>query len=162
MIIKRGVLGVQQLQILAFHSVQKLFLLKYFWTKKSLPNQYRDGLTNPENWSPILAQDFDFLGEGFNARLGKKIIQDNSPKSHDNLEDLGSELQKLLDEFKIPTPALRQVNTKQSFKVKEADSGDTTSKSDAVDLSEFPNGLELGNDQTEESSKLGIELIKTE
>ena len=123
--------------------------------KSASPNQYRDGLTNPENRSPILAQDFDFWVRDLMPDWVKKIIQDNSPKSHDNLEDLRSELQKLLDEFKIPTPALRQVNTKQSFKVKEADSGDATSKSDAVDLSEFPNGLELGNDQTEESSKTG-------
>ncbi len=118
------------------------------------PNQYRDGLTNPDDRSPLATQDFDFLVRELMPGWVKQIIQENSPQSQDNLEDLQSELQKYLDEFKVPTPALRKDNSKYSQKAERSDDGDNTSKPYSGDVSEFPDDIEFGENNRADTSEI--------
>ena len=74
----------------------------------------------------------------------KEIIKSESPKSEDNLDDLQSELQKLLDEFKVPTLAFRDVSSKHSIRSDFSDEGDDTSKTVNEDFSEFPGEFDFG------------------
>ena len=116
------------------------------------PNQYRDGLTDPGDRSPLLAQDFDLYVRDLMPVWVKEIIQQQSPKAEENLEDLRSELQKLLDEFKIPTAAFREVSLKKDDRFEDAKDGETVSRSDKVDVSEFPDEMDIGiNERLEET-----------
>ena len=119
------------------------------------PDQYRDGLTDPEDRSPLAAQDFDWCVRELMPDWVKQIIQDQSPKVEQNLDDLRSELQKLLDEFKIPTPAFRNVSQKDADRVEESDDGKPTSKPDRVDVSEFPEDLPPGLEERVEEAISG-------
>ena len=118
------------------------------------PNQYRDGLTDPGDRSPIVAQDFDLWVRELMPDWVKEIIKSESPKSEDNLEDLQSELQKLLDEFKVPTPAFRDVSSKHPLRTDFSDQGDDTSKTVNEDFSEFPGEFDFGlHNQIDEAIK---------
>ena len=108
------------------------------------PNQYRDGLTDPGDRSPIVAQDFDLWVRELMPDWVKEIIKSESPKSEDNLEDLQSELQNVLDEFKVPTPAFRDVSTKNPLRTDLSDQGDDTSKTVNESFSEFPGEFDFG------------------
>tara|TARA_R110002073_G_scaffold319392_1_gene493967 strand:- start:1227 stop:3083 length:1857 start_codon:yes stop_codon:yes gene_type:complete len=69
----------------------------------ALPNQYRDGLTWPSDRSSMLADDFaDYVRELMPTWF-KEIVKSQSPEADENLDDLQSDLQKLLDSFRIPT-----------------------------------------------------------
>jgi hypothetical protein len=71
----------------------------------ALPNQYRDGLTSPADRSPIKAEDYAYLVRELMPEWVKEVIRNAHPPSDDNLDDLQKDLQKLLDEFKVPTVA---------------------------------------------------------
>lgn len=82
----------------------------------------------------------------------KEIIQQQSPKAEENLEDLRSELQKLLDEFKIPTPAFRELSLKKCDRFEEAKDGEIVSRPDKVEVSEFSDEIDIGvNERLEET-----------
>ena len=116
------------------------------------PNQYRDGLTDPGDRSPIVAQDFDVWVRELMPDWVKEIIKSESPKSEDNLDDLQSELQKLLDEFRVPTPAFRDVSSKRPIRTDFSDQGDDSSRTVNGDFSEFPGEFDFGlRDQIEEA-----------
>lgn len=72
----------------------------------ALPNQYRNGLTLPEDRSDLLADDFTDIVRECIPDWVREIIKDESPESNDNLNDLQSALQKLLDEYRVPTKIL--------------------------------------------------------
>lgn len=72
----------------------------------ALPNQYRDGLTWREDRSAMIADDFADIARRVMPEWVKEIVRAQSPESDDNLDDLQSDLQKLLDEFRVPTVAM--------------------------------------------------------
>jgi hypothetical protein len=61
----------------------------------------------------------------------------------------------LLDEFKIPTPAFRNISQKNADNVEESKDGEPSSKPDCVDLSEFPDDLPLGLEERVEEAISG-------
>ncbi|MCE7887708.1 MAG: hypothetical protein DYH13_09460 [Alphaproteobacteria bacterium PRO2] len=69
----------------------------------ALTTQYRDALTNPEDRSPLVADDFSLWVRELMPEWVKDIIKAESPEANDNLDDLQADLQKLLDEFRVPT-----------------------------------------------------------
>lgn len=71
----------------------------------ALPNQYRDGLTSPEDRSPLTAEHFAATVRELMPEWVKEVIRNAHPPTDDNLDDLQQDLQKLLDEFKVPTVA---------------------------------------------------------
>ncbi|WP_425080064.1 hypothetical protein [Ruegeria denitrificans] len=71
----------------------------------ALPNQYRDGLTSPSDRSALTTEHFAAQVRELMPQWVKEVIKDAHPPSDDNLDDLQKDLQKLLDEFKVPTVA---------------------------------------------------------
>ncbi|CTQ50727.1 hypothetical protein [Jannaschia donghaensis] len=103
----------------------------------ALPNQYRDGLTWPDDRSPMVAEDFDDFVRELMPDWVKDVIRSESPASDDNLDDLQSDLQKLLDEFRVPTVTLSPSRRLSAMQTEGADEG--TDTSDPTDLdTEFP------------------------
>lgn len=103
----------------------------------ALPNQYRDGLTWPDDRSSMVAQDFDDYVRELMPDWVKEVIRSESPTSDDNLDDLQSDLQKLLDEFRVPTATLSASRRPSALSTEAAAEGSDTS--DAVDLdTDFP------------------------
>ena len=98
----------------------------------ALPNQYRDGLTWPDDRSPMLAEDFGDYVRELMPDWVKEIIREQSPRSDDNLDDLQSDLQKLLDEFRVPTVTLSPARKASALPTTESDEGEDTS--DQTDL----------------------------
>lgn len=118
----------------------------------ALPNQYRDGLTWPEDSSPMFADDFsDFVRELMPDWV-KEVIKSESPKSDDNLDDLQSDLQKLLDEFRVPTATLSPARKPSALRTDENTEG--TDTSDPTDLeTEFPEvGDQNAGDDADENT----------
>ncbi|MER9055332.1 MULTISPECIES: hypothetical protein [unclassified Mesorhizobium] len=73
----------------------------------ALSNQYRDGLMWPKDRAPLTAEDFvDYVRELMPDWV-KDVIRSESPESDDNLDDIQTDLQKLLDEFRVPTVAFK-------------------------------------------------------
>jgi hypothetical protein len=73
----------------------------------ALPNQYRDGLMWPHDRSALTAEDFaDYVRE-LMPQWVRDVIRSESPESDDNLDDLQTDLQRLLDEFRVPTLAFK-------------------------------------------------------
>ena len=69
----------------------------------ALTNQYRDGLTWPEDRGRMQAEDFaDYVRELMPDWV-KEVIKAESPEANENLDDLQSDLQRLLDQFRVPT-----------------------------------------------------------
>lgn len=69
----------------------------------ALPNQYRDGLLWPQDRSAITVEEFADHVRKLMPDWVKEVIRAESPESDDNLDDLQADLQKLLDEFRVPT-----------------------------------------------------------
>jgi len=74
----------------------------------ALPNQYRDGLTWPEDRSPMSIADFSVFVRELMPDWVKEVIRSESPEASDNLDDLQKDLQKLLDEFRVPTSVRKE------------------------------------------------------
>ncbi len=109
------------------------------------PNQYRDGLTDTSDRSAIKAIDFDHLVRELMPEWVKDIIKSESPKSAENLDELQAELQKLLDEFRVPTPSLRDIKSKTAKPTEESDSGLDASEPTSENFSEFPGEIHFGS-----------------
>jgi hypothetical protein len=69
----------------------------------ALPTQYRDGLTSPEDRSPLTAENFCHLARDLMPDWVKEVIKSESPEADEKMDDLQVDLQKLLDEFRVPT-----------------------------------------------------------
>lgn len=99
----------------------------------ALPNQYRDSLTWPSDRSPMEASDFaDYVRELMPDWV-KEIIKSESPKSDDKLDDIQADLQKLLDEFRVPTLALSKSKNKSAFASSDSEEGSDTSEPTNLD-----------------------------
>ena len=111
----------------------------------ALPNQYRDGLTWPEDRSPLTAEDFaDYVRELMPDWV-KEVIRSESPESDENLDDLQTDLQKLLDEFRVPTLVFSPSRKPSAIKTESHSEGMDTAQrlKDDLDLGgegEFNNG----------------------
>lgn len=99
----------------------------------ALPNQYRDGLTWPDDRSPLEAEQFaDYVRELMPDWV-KDVIREQSPQSDDNLDDLQSDLQKLLDEFRVPTVTLSPTRKPTDVHAAMSEEGADTSEPSGVD-----------------------------
>ena len=103
----------------------------------AMPNQYRDGLTWPDDRSPMVAEDFDAYVRELMPEWVREVIRSESPSSDDNLDDLQTDLQKLLDEFRVPTATLSPSRRPMASPTEDTAEGSDTS--DPVDLdTNFP------------------------
>ncbi|OBQ92500.1 hypothetical protein [Mesorhizobium sp. AA23] len=69
----------------------------------ALPNQYRDALTTVEERNPITTDDYAIKVRELMPEWVKDVIREAHPPRDENLDDLQKDLQKLLDEFRLPT-----------------------------------------------------------
>ncbi|GLQ54038.1 hypothetical protein [Devosia nitrariae] len=69
----------------------------------ALPNQYRDALTTVEERNSITTDDYAMKVRELMPEWVKDVIREAHPPRDENLDDLQNDLQKLLDEFRLPT-----------------------------------------------------------
>ena len=77
----------------------------------ALPNQYRDALTTVGERAPITTDDFATKVRELMPEWVKEVVRKAHPPRDENLEDLQSDLQKLLDEFRLPTSTFAKAPT---------------------------------------------------
>ncbi|MER8811254.1 hypothetical protein [Mesorhizobium australicum] len=100
----------------------------------ALPNQYRDGLMWPHDRSPMAAEDFvDYVRELMPDWV-KDVIRAESPESDENLDDLQTDLQKLLDEFRVPTIVFSPSRNAAAILMEAHDDGEDTAERADPDL----------------------------
>lgn len=126
----------------------------------ALPNQYRDGLTWPEDRSQMTAEDFDYYVRELMPDWVKEIIRAESPEATDNLDDLQKDLQKLLDEFRVPTVTKRIQRKLDAEPSDMDDEGDDSTVSASVSFGEFPDDLDLEKDTGEREGQAGLRANK--
>ncbi|ABS15986.1 MULTISPECIES: hypothetical protein [Brucella/Ochrobactrum group] len=96
----------------------------------ALPNQYRDALTTVEDRSILNTDDFSGYVRELMPEWVKDVIREAHPPSDENLDDLQSDLQKLLDEFRLPTPTYSK-SLKSTERTDQSDEGlDEAEKAD--------------------------------
>lgn len=106
----------------------------------ALPNQYRDGLLWPHDRSPLTAEEFaDYVRELMPDWV-KEVIRAESPESDDNLDDLQADLQKLLDEFRVPTVTFNPSKKPAAIPMEQHAEGDDTPE--RIRLDEFDSAAE--------------------
>lgn len=99
----------------------------------AIPTQYRDGLTWPNDRSPIEATYFaDYVRELMPDWV-KEIIKSESPKSDDKLDDIQADLQKLLDDFRVPTIVMSKTRNKSASAMSDSNEGSDTSEPTSLD-----------------------------
>jgi hypothetical protein len=101
----------------------------------ALPNQYRDGLLWPHDRSPLTADEFaDYVRELMPDWV-KEVIRAESPESDDDLDDLQADLQKLLDEFRVPTVTFKPSKKPSAIQMEHNTEGEDTPE--RIRLDEF-------------------------
>lgn len=75
----------------------------YLHDDDALPNQYRDALTTVEERIVVSTDDFAAKVRDLMPEWVKDVIREAHPPRDENLDDLQKDLQKLLDEFRLPT-----------------------------------------------------------
>lgn len=73
----------------------------------ALPNQYRDALVWPSDRSALTADQFAYLVRELMPEWVKEVIRAESPDGADDLNDLQTDLQTLLDELRVPTKVIK-------------------------------------------------------
>jgi hypothetical protein len=116
----------------------------------AMPNQYRDQLTWPKDRSAMTAEDFSVYVRELMPEWVKDVIRSESPKSNENLDDLQKDLQKLLDEFRIPTVAQKLSRRNDAAKAELADLGIDLSELTQIEGDEY-GGETADGDSTKES-----------
>ncbi|OWY13514.1 hypothetical protein B6V73_17145 [Thioclava sp. JM3] len=107
----------------------------------ALPNQYRDGLTSPADRSALTAEHFASTVRELMPDWVKEVIRDAHPPTDDNLDDLQQDLQKLLDEFKVPTIAFAPSKSLPD-RVEDVDDGNEESEhADAESVDDDEGGI---------------------
>lgn len=98
----------------------------------ALPSQYRDGLMWPDDRSPMTTEFFSDYVRELMPDWVKEIIRAQSPKTDEDLDDLQTDLQSLLDEFRVPTVTLSPSRRPVASPTESSDEG--TDTSDPIDL----------------------------
>lgn len=112
----------------------------------AMPNQYRDQLTWPKDRSTMTAEDFSAFVRELMPEWVKEVIRSESPESNENLDDLQKDLQKLLDEFRVPTIAQKISKRHEALKSEMSDSGVDLSELAQIDQDEFSANEAQGGD----------------
>lgn len=115
-----------------------------------MPNQYRDLLTWPEDRSTMTADYFSAYVRELMPEWVKEVIRQESPEASENLDDLQKDLQKLLDEFRVPTLTQRFSRKPEADKAEASDTGVDLSKAISITGDEAGDG-DVGSGDNETS-----------
>ncbi|MGO7286612.1 hypothetical protein ACCT25_30295, partial [Rhizobium ruizarguesonis] len=74
----------------------------------AFPSQYRDALTWRHDRSLLTSDHYAYLVRQLMPDWVKDVIRNESPDSADDLNDLQSDLQTLLDELRVPTQVIKR------------------------------------------------------
>ncbi|TIN46309.1 MAG: ATP-binding protein [Mesorhizobium sp.] len=74
----------------------------------AFPSQYRESLTWRHDRSPLTADHYAYLVRELMPDWVKDVIRSESPDGADDLNDLQSDLQMLLDELRVPTKVMKR------------------------------------------------------
>lgn len=111
----------------------------------ALPNQYRDALTWRHDRSPLTADQHAHTVRELMPDWVKEIIRSESPDSADDLDDLQSDLQALLDELRVPTNVLKRSDVTPNW----AESNDEgTSEQEPASIESELDELEVSPNRT--------------
>ncbi len=114
----------------------------------AMPNQYRDQLTSPDDRSTLASDDFSAFVRELMPEWVKEVIRQESPEASENLDDLQKDLQKLLDEFRVPTLTQKPSRKAEAEKADASDVGIDLSEPAHVTGDE-PNDHEIGFGENE-------------
>ena len=98
----------------------------------ALPNQYRDALTTVEERNPISTDDYASKVRELMPEWVKDVIREAHPPRDENLDDLQRDLQKLLDEFRLPTATFIK-SVRAPDRTDDSDAGLDEGRSASVD-----------------------------
>jgi hypothetical protein len=87
------------------------------------PSQYRDTLTYPADRELMEAEHFAHLVRELMPEWVRDVVRSESPQRDDKLDDLKDDLQKLLDEYRLPTPILKPSHNADAPPVEATDEG---------------------------------------
>lgn len=113
----------------------------------ALPNQYRNGLTWVSDRNDMSANEFTAVVRESMPEWVKEVIRTESPENNDNYDDLQSELQKLLDEHRVPTNTLKKADMSSMDKAVNDDEGTDTNT-----VSNTPNAYDSPDDDFDEQA----------
>ncbi|WP_440657756.1 hypothetical protein [Ensifer adhaerens] len=98
----------------------------------ALPNQYRDALTTVDERSAITTDDYSSKVRELMPEWVKDVIREAHPPRDENLDDLQNDLQRLLDEFRMPTSTYVK-SQKATERTESSDAGLDEAQSADVD-----------------------------
>ncbi len=125
----------------------------------ALPSQYRDNLMWPDDRSLMTAEVFSDYVRELMPDWVKEIIREQSPKTDEDLDDLQTDLQSLLDEFRVPTVTLSPSRKPLASPTESNDEGSDTS--DPIDLeTEFGGEPDLHHDPDAEADSANPQRAK--
>lgn len=89
----------------------------------ALPSQYRDTLTYPADRELVVAEHFAHLVRELMPDWVRDVIRSESPQRDDKLDDLKDDLQRLLDEYRLPAPVLRPSRNEAAEPIEPSEDG---------------------------------------
>ncbi|MBU1315039.1 MAG: hypothetical protein KJ947_11190 [Alphaproteobacteria bacterium] len=104
----------------------------YLREDDALPNQYRDAITTAGERNVISTDDYAAKVRELMPEWVKNVIREAHPPREENLDDLQRDLQKLLDEFRLPTNTYLK-SLKAPDRTEESDLGLDEARSAPVD-----------------------------
>lgn len=110
------------------------------------PNQYRDALLWRHDRSPLTADQYSYLVRELMPDWVKDVIRAESPDGANDLNDLQSDLQHLLDELRVPTKVLKPTLTTVSptFPTERNDAGTAEPEQTAIEAEQDEEHTEEG------------------
>jgi hypothetical protein len=116
-----------------------------------MPSQYRDKLLWRTDRSDVAADQFAQIVRELMPDWVKEIIRQESPDGADDLNDLQADLQKLLDELRVPT--LVSKPTRAGLPAQACNEGDPKSESTPIE-SEDEEQLRIGENAVERHTEV--------
>lgn len=99
-----------------------------------LPSQYRDTLTWPADRELATAEQFAHLVRDRMPDWVREVVRSQSPQRDDQLDDLKEDLQRVLDEFRLPTQVLQPRATISAVLTEPADEGLREPEASEIDI----------------------------
>ena len=114
------------------------------------PSQYRDTLAYPADRELMEAEHFAPLVRELMPEWVQEVVRAESPQRDDKLDDLKDDLQKLLDEYRLPIPILKPAHTIEASPTEPAEDGLAEPESTREDpLTGLLDAIDAGQSRTE-------------
>lgn len=102
----------------------------------AMPSQYRDTLAWPADRELMTAEQFAALVRDLMPDWVRDVIRAESPQRDDQLDDLKEDLQRVLDEFRLPKQTLQPSSSSDALPTESAELGFREPESSDVDVND--------------------------